>query len=513
MTTTPTLDLHDIQGNVLRGVRAGLARHFMLRFGDPVEASRLLTSLVPGADDDGLKVSTAAEWAERPPYFLTVGLTHAGLTALGLPPALLDAFPDAFKRGPAFRDLPNGIDVPAMLGDTRPVDAKDPTKGSTGPGDPAHWAFGNPGAPAVHAVVSLYTDYTDEATGRHLEDRSAALRAVFAAHGVAELSHHDARALPGGQVHFGYRDGIAQPRIAGAPGRNRDDMQPEARPGEFLLGRGHVNQYNGNFLGALPEVLGDNGTFGALRMASQDVVAFESFLQVAAKRSNMHPEMIAAKLMGRWRNGKPLTLAPDNPETEIPEGAMNEFDYAPTKDHHPTYYDDADGLRCPVGAHARRLNPRGALVMGKPYTRRIIRRGMPYGPPYDPSEPYDGVERGLLGFFICGDLESQFEFLLATWANRDFSTSGLRGTRDPIIGAHDESGGTFTIRTEDGRDPITLGGIPPWVTTRGAVYCFLPGIGGLRWLGGRGWEQGAQAQPMGFPTIAERVAGTAAPSA
>lgn len=504
------LDLHDIQGNVLRGVRAGLARHFMLSIGDPAAASRFLATLVPGADDDGLKVSTAAEWAERPPYFLNVGLTHDGLAALGLPADLLKAFPTAFRRGPAYRGPdpddptdPATIDVPAMLGDTDPADA---ARGVAGPGDPSTWAFGNPAGPPVHVVVSLYTDYSDEVHAQHLFDYSAKLRALFAAHALTEQSHHDARALPGGEVHFGYRDGIAQPRVDGAPGRTRADMQPASTPGEFLLGRDYRNQYDGNFLGALPNALGDNATYGALRMVKQDVAAFERFLRDAGARANMHPELVAAKLMGRWRNGKPLTLAPDDPETPVPEGSLNDFDYAPTKAH-PTYYDDADGLRCPIGAHARRLNPRGSLVMGKPHSRRIIRRGMPYGAKLDPTRPDDGVERGLLGYFLCGDIESQFEFLQATWANKDYATSGLRGTRDPIVGGQGAAGGTFTIRTDDGRDPIVLGGLPRWVTARGAAYTFLPGIGGLRWLGARGWEQEAALQPHGYPTVAERVAG------
>jgi hypothetical protein len=54
----------------------------------------------------------------------------------------------------------------------------------------------------------------------------------------------------------------------------------------------------------------------------------------------------------------------------------------------------------------RRINPRGLPVTGQGEpggsnnTHRLIRRGMPYGPTYDPTQPYDGIERGLLGYFI-----------------------------------------------------------------------------------------------------------------
>ena len=476
----PRLDLNDIQGNVLRGVRAGLARHFLLEITDPKAASACLWSLTPDADDDGLKVSTAAEWKEkRPEYFLNVGLTFAGLTALGLPEPLLKAFPAAFQRGPA------AAGVPTTLGDD----------------DPSTWDFGNDPA-SEHVVVSLYTGYRDVVSQERLSDLTARLRDLFARYGLKEVGVQDAQAHPDGEVHFGYKDGIAQPRVEGAPGRQPADMQPASRAGEFLLGRDYVNQYDGNFLGALPNALGDNGTFGALRKAEQDVFAFERFIREAGARANMDPELIAAKLMGRWRNGNPLTLWPDEPGAPKPtDEAPNAYDYAPTAAHR-AYYDDADGVRCPIGAHARRMNPRGALVMGKPHSRRIVRRGMPYGTPidwkhFDPATPDDGVKRGLLGYFLCGDLESQFEFMLATWANSDFSTTGMRGTRDPIIGAQPPSGGAFIIRTEDGRDPIVLTGLPKWTSTKGSLYCFLPGVGGLRYLGRRAWEADASG-PLGY---------------
>jgi hypothetical protein len=107
---------------------------------------------------------------------------------------------------------------------------------------------------------------------------------------------------------------------------------------------------------------------------------------------------------------------------------------------------------------------------------------MPYGPPYDPAKPDDDTERGLAGLFICGDLEMQYEFILRVWANEDISTHGLRGTRDPIIGAQDSIGGQFVVRTNDSRDPIVLTGLPRFVTTRGSVYVLIPGIGGLKHL-------------------------------
>lgn len=456
------LDLHDIQGNILRGYRMDAARHVAFGIGDAAGGARFLGALIGGGDTGVPQVTTAATWNARPAYCLNVGVTFAGLQALGLPAPVLQHFPQAFQQGPA-----TPPDKAAAMGDS-------------GEAAPAGWMLGGPATAPVHLVVSLYTGTAHEPRRAELTD---ALRRLAAANGLTVIASLDANAFALGRVHFGYVDGISQPRIKGADRRMAPDMQPECEPGEFLLGKDYVNQYGGNFLGDLPHPLGDNATYGAFRILKQEVRRFEEFLVVAGKRYNMQPEAMAAKLMGRWRNGNPLVLWPNapGPDPTPDHPPSNEFDYAPAAGH-PAFYDDAHGLRCPIGAHTRRLNPRGSLVMGKPYSRRIIRRAMPYGPPFDPSLPDDGIERGLIGFFIGGDLAMQFEFLQSTWANDDLATTGIRDTRDAYLGAPPPDGGKFIIRTSDSRDPIVLDNLPRFVVTRGSAYCLIPGIGGLRFL-------------------------------
>jgi deferrochelatase/peroxidase EfeB len=455
-----SLDLADIQGNVLRGYRMANARHFALAVVDAGGARRFVGSLVSGNGSSALQITTAEEWNKRPPYCLNIGFTWDGLRALGLPASLLQLFPDSFRNGPAARAK--------QLGDV-------------GDSDPLHWTLGGPLNPTVHLVVSLYTDEHRET---RIDKLTAELRAMFAADGLTVVGEQDAEALPDGKVHFGYKDGIAQPRLKGAPGRKKPDMQPDSDTGEFLLGKDYSNQYGGNFIGDLPNALCDNATYGALRILRQDCAGFNDFIALAGKRHQMGADLVAAKLLGRWANGVPLTLSPDTSEAEeYSPDQINEFDYAPGPGHH-NFFDDQKGVRCPVGAHIRRLNPRSATVMGKPYSRRIIRRGVPYGPAFDPSQPNDGVERGLVGFFICGDLEMQFEFIQGIWANMDFSTTGLIGTRDFVLGSQPEEGGQFVIRTDDGRDPIVLDNLTRFIDTRGSLYCLMPGIGGLRFLSG-----------------------------
>jgi deferrochelatase/peroxidase EfeB len=472
------LNLADIQGNLLRGYRFTHARHLALGITDPAAARQLLGDLVSGDEGRSPQITTDEHWNDRPDYRLNIGLTWTGLQALGVPEGTLGDFPPAFAQGPAARAEQPDPDFPTAVG-----------LGDIGDSAPENWILGGPTTDAVHILLSLYTE---EHRAPSLEAISDRLRKRLAAARLTEVWTQDANTLPERKVHFGYVDGIAQPEIEGGHGRPIPDMQPKAKVGDFLLGCGYVNSYGGNFIGNLPAALADNGSYGAFRILRQDVEGFERLLDAWAEEWGLERETVAAKLLGRWRNGTPLTLVPEaySAQPTIPAHTLNNFDYAPS-DANPGVFDDAEGRRCPIGSHIRRLNPRSSLVTGQPHTRRIVRRGMPYGPPYDPQAPGDKQERGLMGLFLCGDLELQYEFLLRVWANEDLATPGLRGTRDPIIGAQPQTGGEFTVRTNDGHDPIVMTGLPRLVRTRGSLYCFIPGIGGLRYLSELGEGAGA----------------------
>ena len=191
--------------------------------------------------------------------------------------------------------------------------------------------------------------------------------------------------------------------------------------------------------------------------------------------------------MGRWRNGVPLVLSPhtDKPEPAVPRDRAQRVRLRLARRDHPALLRRRDGLRCPFGAHVRRLNPRGAGVMGTPHSRRIVRRNMPYGPELpDGVTADDGVDRGLVGYFLCGDLETQCEFLQRVWVNNDFAAA--RPPRHPRADqgqparrrrdVHD----AHRQRLAPSRPRCT--GCRTLVTTRGSAYCLLPGIGGLRYL-------------------------------
>ena len=469
----PDVDLHDVQGNILRGYRHPDVRYVTAAFTDVAGARGALGALVEGAP--GLPpIETASEWDTPPHACVNASLTFGGLQFLGVPEPALRAFPEAFRYGSAQQAI-SSAEEPQMW---RGVGI-----GDIGESAPEHWIIGGPNNPTVHLVISIFTDEAAQPAREHISD---SLRRLFDSFDVSELSTHDGHTFVGGKIHFGYQDGISQPQVVGRPGTVKRDMQPMSHTGDFLLGGGYRNIYGGNYLADIPPSIGTNGTYMAFRILRQDVRAFDDFIHRTGARFDMDPDQVAAKMVGRWRNGVPLAVSPDDDEVDIDPRELNRFDHAATV-YHPTNFDDAEGLRCPFGSHMRRMNPRGGPVIGMQHNHRIIRRGVPYGPPFDPSKPDDGIERGLLGAFICGDLTNQFEFLMKTWANLDISMPDAKGSRDPIIGFQPSAGGKFAVRANDTRGEMVVHDLPRLVHTRGSLYLFIPGIGGLRTLAEGSW--------------------------
>ena len=420
---------------------------FVVRVAKPSEARRSLGRFA---------VTSGAPWASKPDSCVNVAFTYEGLAALGLSPDSLKSFPAEFIEGAVARA--------SIVGD---VDAS----------APEHWKP-DLTQPGVHVLVMLF------AQNAAIRDRqSALLRSQWSAGGaMTEVIVFNGDMLPGEVAHFGYRDGFSQPTIAGGLPSPITDVLPEAPAGEFLLG--YPSQFSDfTYPVPVPAELGANGSFLALRILEQDCAAFDGLLNDAPAKYGISGEELAAKFVGRWRNGVPLTLAPtmDSPTPQIPLQAINAYDYAPTAAN-PNAYDDRRGYRCPVGSHMRRNNPRNSMVAGNSGLRhRIVRRGLPYGPPFDPAHPHDGEERGLLGLFIAVSLKDQFEFLMSEWVNGDTFAPGLSGTKDPLLGHTASGAGKFTIPREGGQ-PIVVSGFSQLVTTRGAAYAFIPSLTALQYI-------------------------------
>jgi deferrochelatase/peroxidase EfeB len=447
------LDLSDVQGLILRGYKMMALRQFVLRVDNLSAGRAFIGRLVGGGGDGTPQITTESTWTQSPRYCLNISFSFTGLRAMGLSEASLNSFPDEFKEGAA---------------------ARAPIVGDTGDMAPEHW-IGGLNSEEAHVLLTLF------AQREVIAELSDILREGFAGNGAfTELSCQDGAMLEGFVAHFGYRDGFAQPTIAGAPATGLTDPQPQAKLGAFLFG--YPSQWDRfSYPVPTPNELGHNGSFVAYRILEQDCHGFETFLERSAADLGVDKELIAAKLCGRWRNGIPLALSPetDQPDMPIPEKDWNNFDYAQSETWNG--FDDRKGVRCPIGSHIRRANPRGSRIAGNGNFRRIVRRGLPYGPPYEPATPNDGVERGLLGMFINVSLKDQFEFIMKDWMNNGSFAPGLGASRDPVLGHQDPQSGIFTIPTDQG-PPKVLKGFSSFVKTRGSMYCFIPSITALRFM-------------------------------
>lgn len=462
------LELSDIQGFVLRRNLMPVQRNLLLKVTSPAAARSVLGRMVSGNQTNALQITTAIEPAFGAEYYLQVGITWPGLIAL----EVKDRVPNlSFKSFPAF-----------LEGAAKRAD----TLGEVGPSAPENWISGFRDEDA-HVLLTLYAR-----DPQLLESCSTRLSALCATdRAFQELWHGDGAALiekvngqpmPVPKVHFGYVDGMADPTIKGGPEGNMPDHQQPCEPSLFVLLDEAENYYVPD-----PPELGRNGSFGVFMVMKQDVVGFENFLH--SHKEQIDPELLAAKICGRWRNGVPIELSP---ETDSPPGGMtldqmNDFDYV-NKDGSG----DPHGVRCPVGAHIRRVNPRGEPIKGQGVpggsntSHRLIRRGMPYGPAYVPGTPDDGVERGLLGYIINASIENQFEFVMREWINGyDFVGASRLDPRSKDIMASrssDPSESVFQIPQGNGGPPLMITGFSSFVTTRASAYCFLPSITALKFI-------------------------------
>ena len=480
----PEVVLADVQAHTLRAYKATLAWHCGFEFKSASQGRELLRALAA-------RLTPASANMRGESQCVTLGLTHAGLQALELPQATLEQFPQAFREGPRLRS--------ERLGDV-------------GRSAPVHWrvaghdAHGH--AVVVHGMVSVYTNGDRKA----LDDGVRRVREALAK-GADERFTQEAQAIgTQGEIHFGYRDGIGQPRFQAAEPAHTHSARPIAPPGDLLLGPQFRNARGSYAIGALPGALATHGTYAALRVIQQDVAAFEQFLRGVRDEHGIDPELMAAKLVGRWRNGSPLPQYPTRPHPkggDVSAELLDAFGYsgrahlpdehalAKTGEAPASVIDDREGRRCPFGAHIRRLNPRDGMVLGVPWGRRIVRRGMPYT---ERDARGEVVERGLVGLFLCADLESQFEFIQHVWANQGLSAPGLRHTQDPFSSAN-QVATPFRFRPTESEAEVTVM-VPPLTTTIGSLYLFMPGLSGVRWLADAGWRSeraGAASTPKLSP--------------
>lgn len=450
-------NLHDIQDNVVSPILMRYGRHVFLEFTDGAKARAWLRTMFDRVN------ARHEEHGTR--FTVNIGFTWEGLKALGLSQRSLDSFPEAFRVGMRGRA--------AAIGDV-------------GRHAPEHWE-GGLGGPGIHAMAWLRTACEK---GRDLATRI--VREELEANGGVEIRFvQDTMALAHANgvgsegEHFGFADPISQPPIEGAdtPSYPGDGvLEPDGtwrplKPGEFLLG---YEDEAGSAGTQTPEPfeLRLNGTYMVFRKLYQDVAAFRRYQISAAKAlygsdDSQHQELVAAKLMGRWRSGCPLDLSPDKDDPAIAADPQRRNDFS--------YAGDDKGLRCPLGAHLRRTNPRATPLKRATAVRRhrLIRRGVEYGPHLpDGVLEDDGVDRGLVGLFIQADIERQFEFVQLEWIHGGEFIGLDASEHDPITGV----GGQGSQMSVPGAKRPFLFDLPTFVTVKGGEYLFVPGLNALKGL-------------------------------
>lgn len=466
-------ELPDIQGLVTSGYGNLICSRFVfLQIQQPEQARLWLAKILP-------EITTSARRPRntpKPVYAMNIAFTYEGLLALGVP---ADASGIMFQR--EFQEGMASGERPRALGDT-------------GESDPTQWDMGGPQPhnEPFHLLLLCYA-----LNDKILNAKYAELVPMFTAGGLKVVYEQDTGRI-GDKEPFGFRDGISQPFIEGTPGKIPPGEDP-INVGEFLLG--YRNGYDTitpspllpatldihNVLPSAPtsaanKDFGKNGSFLIFRKLGQDVQGFWRYIEsqtteLGMEATKANKEWLGAKIVGRWPDGAPLTLAPTHHDAEL--DTANNFEFMPT---------DPDGLVCPIGAHIRRANPRDSLLPNPAKSRlissrhRLIRRGRHYedhrpsGETWEPS----GVEHGLCFIALNADIQRQFEFVQQTWlVSKKFN--GLSDETDVLIGDNDGNG-FMSLPGEPVRQRLC--GVPRFVRVRGGGYFFLPGMRALRFLSG-----------------------------
>jgi len=537
---TRELNLDDIQGNIVRGYgRYGFpfARYFFLSIQD-AEAGRRFCDKVRA------RVTTAKRWdpQHKPRVTLNIGFTFFGLHVLGLPTRTLQSMPEVFIDGMKARAFILGdrdiTKTEQEVGDWcshwDPIwrDNRD-AKGS----DVHVWISMNaqlaaPGTdtpvPELEAQTQWLRDLCASlgqrvrilaTNGRNGDQEYQSAASIFADIGGVKI--------PTGKEHFGFTDGIGDPVFKGQLSPNEEKERVKGRgkwmsatkgwepiaTGEFLLG--HPDESQELPPTATPPNFMHNGSFMVYRKLHENVGTFNQVVDDEAERYAAvmgidlaeARETLRAKMVGRWSDGVPLSKVPTHPEWLAFRRTRGFDDPDPQKAAQALlaylrspeavdfrFGDDMNGYKCPNSAHLRRVNTRDYL---DPYNkadsdnpnattqlnkrRRILRRGLPYGPD-QPVGLTDDTEQGVAFMAIGANLFRQFEFLQQQWIQYGLDFNQGNNTC-PLLGDHSKHK-RFTIPSDpsSGKPPYVMGNLKTFVETRGGDYFFLPSMTALEMI-------------------------------
>lgn len=506
----PLLDGGDIQGHILPGFRREQQLIVIYTVSDADRLRQALALLHPHVttleevlpNRQARKAALISAQAPPKSQDLWLGL------ALGLHAVELLGTRDVIDLDDAFA----AGQVPSRTGD--PTGATLPD-GRPNPAARPNWTFGGPSRRADLFLVFAHDGDIGAAAKPLLDRLSAAL-------GTPPTFTEFCALLPGDIEHFGFRDGISQPGVRGSvllggqrvpltsrygvPSRDGVDYgkpgQPLLWPGRYLIGQPSSGTPGDTEPVALPEFR--NGSFLVVRRLSQDVAAFygdsEAMAQVLSAEIGrpLKGADLRARIVGRFPSGAALMRHDQEPTTPEAINALNHFEFANALEGvqltdetatvvAPSFADPEPlrGLRCPIWAHIRKVNPRdlGTDKGGPAETRalQMLRRGIPFGPAFDHTNPAADVnrcERGLMFMSFQRRISEQFDKLNADWMN---SFNGPQsGGFDLLVGQNVPQGHTLHAAKDAIYEPGGNGGAftapRQWVIPTGGAYLFAPSL-------------------------------------
>lgn len=496
LSQEPLFPTHEIQGDILVGLIKKTEHLLFFRIDDVRLFKTFLktlqiTSMQECLDVQRLIASRKAAGFDRliPAPGLNLALTAGGMAKLDVPGFAGAAVDPAFKAGMALRG-PTLADPPA-----------------------AKWSILKDNT-HLHGVFVLTGSTTAEITNL-ISSRLAPVHG----NGWSVLHEEVGVVRPdptNGHEHFGFADGVSQPGVRGtvAPGEplipttSTDENQGAPGqdllwPGQFLFGYAGQDETAPAFtvkgpVKEPPIPFMANGAYLVFRRLAQLVPEFNAAVKAAAtttagSANPTSPDLLGAQMVGRWKSGAPIILAPtaDDPDFAEDQPRTNDFEFG----------GDRTGLVCPWAAHVRKAYPRddvrhdptasdeGVIARAEAFTqaRRMLRRGIAFGPELTEHEAKTGTSagqhrRGLLFKCYVTSITVQFEFVQQSWVDAgDFSQEGAG--LDPIIGQGPQPkpwlGAAPVSKREADKPSFSFA---DFVQMQGGEYFFAPSIPAIRSL-------------------------------
>ncbi len=497
--TEPALAVEEIQGHVFPGFGSAFAVVAAFRLETITEARSAIAELLPSVTNMAkalhhrdLRREAKQQGEPVPPIAsLAIAFSAQALARLGMPTAGADP---NFDRG--------------MLQDLRTIG--DPLGEDDLPSD---WRFGHTDETRIDLLL-VGGESSEPSLNSLFEKWCGILSSGWA------LVHWDfARRREDDKEFFGFNDGVSQPGIRGlrpdgTPLVNRPISSDDPRslefarpgqrlvwPGNFILG--YQREVEGNSPGSIfepPQSWMRNGSYLVYRRLNQNPERFREAVEglrayLASQGEIASHDWLSARLVGRWKDGTPVVMSPDGPNTEIGKDVFrnNNFRYAfGEQEIKVTQQDgstrivmatpgDPRGKLIPLMAHIRQINPRaGQSEEGAEQhpQKLMLRRGVTFGKEIE--EDPEG-ERGLIFLAYQTSISRQFLFVQSTWANS--ANAPTSWGPDPIISQDGTASPKRRIRVfvPSGR-PHDCPFNGRWVIPTAGEYLFLPSLTGLKEL-------------------------------